>query len=195
VERATHEMTLRKIQEEIALAKTQMESDVAGAHAAIAHDNDVQTERLAREAAQARADLDVELGARRAEAEKGLLESHQKAVEQNNRYLAKAKEHLASIKASVKEATAAKKALDKEIAKLESSGRAEAQAVAREILATAEEKAASLVRDAETKAADALKQSREQLAELRTERDAIAEYIESLRAVVGDMTKKAPKKR
>ena len=73
--------------------------------------------------------------------------------------------------------------------------KAEAQAVAREILATAEEKAASLVRDAETKAADALKQSREQLAELRTERDAIAEYIESLRAVVGDMTKKAPKKR
>ena len=130
----------------------------------------------------------------RAEAEKGLLESHQKAVEQNNRYLTEAKEQLATIKASVADAEKTKRALEKDIAELEATGRAEAEAAAKDILSRAEEKAASLVRDAETKAADSLKQSREQLAELRAERDAIAEYIESLRAVVGKMTKKAPKK-
>jgi hypothetical protein len=83
--------------------------------------------------------------------------------------------------------------LEKDIAELEATGRAEAEAAAKDILSKAEEKAAALVRDAETKAAGSLKQSREQLAELRAERDAIAEYIESLRAVVGKMTKKAPK--
>jgi len=77
---------------------------------------------------------------------------------------------------------------------IEATGRAEAEATAKDIVSKAEEKAAALVRDAETKAADSLKQSREQLAELRAERDAIAEYIESLRSVVGEMTKNAPKK-
>ena len=192
VERATHEMTLQKIQEEIALAKTQMESDLAGAQAAIAHDNETQADRLAREAAQARADLEVELAARRAEAEKALLEAHQKAVQQNARYLTEAKERLATVKKSLTEAKKTQKAVEKDIAGLASSGRAEAEAAAKGILSAAEEKAATLVRDAETRAAATLKDSREKLVELRAERDAIAEYIESLRAVVGEMTQKAP---
>ena len=85
VERATHELTLRKIQEEVALQKTEMERELQASHAKIQHDNATQDERLALEASQARADLDIELKARRAEAEKELLDAHQKAVELNDR--------------------------------------------------------------------------------------------------------------
>jgi hypothetical protein len=59
-------------------------------------------------------------------------------------------------------------------------------------VAAAEERAAELIRTAEASAAKKLKQAQTQLAELRAERDAIAEYIESLRSVVGEVVTKAP---
>jgi len=98
-ERATHELALKAIAQEFALAKTTMEKDVAETTARLSLENEKLEEVLARRAAEARADIDAEISARRAEAEKKLLDTHQKAVEMNDRYLSEAAAQLHDIKA------------------------------------------------------------------------------------------------
>ena len=67
-ERASHEMTLRAIAQEAELAKTTMEKEVAETTARLALENEQQAEALERAAVEARANLETELSARRAEA-------------------------------------------------------------------------------------------------------------------------------
>jgi cell division septum initiation protein DivIVA len=187
VERATHELTLRKIQEEIALERTEMERELKASHARIQHDNATQDERLALEASRARADLDIELKARRAEAEKELLDAHQKAVELNDRYLAEAKTQLEDTKKRLKALREEHRKTSEAIIELNNSGKADAEAKAREIVAEAEEKARTIVAEATQQADESVAAAEKRLIELRAERDTIAEYIQSLRSVVGQL--------
>lgn len=194
VERATHELTLRKIEEEVALKKTEMEHELQATHAKIKHDNDTQDERLALEASQARADLDIELKARRAEAEKELLDAHEKAVELNDRYLAEAKAQLEDTKTRLEGLRAEHKAINEAIIELNTAGKANAEEEARAIVATAEEKARTIVAEATQQAEETVAAAEKRLTELRAERETIAEYVESLRSVVGNIEAAAAKK-
>jgi len=187
VERATHELTLRKIQEEIALQRTEMERELKASYAKIQHDNATQDERLALEASRARADLDIELKARRAEAEKELLDAHQKAVELNDRYLSEAKTQLEDTKKRLKALREEHRKTSEAIIELNNSGKADAEAKAREIVAEAEEKARTIVAEATQQADESVAAAEKRLIELRAERDTIAEYIQSLRSVVGQL--------
>ncbi len=187
VERATHELTLRKIQEEVALRKTEMERELQASHAKIQHDNATQDERLALEASQARADLDIELKARRAEAEKELLDAHQRAVELNDRYLAEAKSQLKDTKKRLEALREEHRKTSEAIIELNSTGRAEAEQAARTIIAEAEEKARVVVAEANQQADEKVSVAEKRLIELRAERETIAEYVESLRSVMGDL--------
>ena len=195
VERASHELTLRKIQEEAALLKTTIEHEVAETTTRLAVENENLAGELARAAEQARSDLDAELAGRRAEAERELLETHQKAVELNNRFLQETqgqlnetKDRLASLRKEHEKLIAA-------IDKANRTGKNSAQKAARETIAAAEARAALIIREVEEEAINRVAAAERRLVELRAERDTIADYIESLRTFVGkalDATK--PKK-
>jgi len=164
-----------------------MERELKASHAKIQHDNATQDERLALEASRARADLDIELKARRAEAEKELLDAHQKAVELNDRYLAEAKTQLEDTKKRLKALREEHRKTSEAIIELNNSGKADAEAKAREIVAEAEEKARTIVAEATQQADESVAAAEKRLIELRAERDTIAEYIQSLRSVVGQL--------
>jgi len=184
VERATHELTLRKIQEEAALAKTTMERDVAEKTAELRLLNEKQEEKLQAEAERARADLDMELAARRHEAEKELLDAHQKAVELNESFQREASQQLDDTKARLRQVRDEHKRLSAAITELDSHGKADAEKASRDLIANAEKKAAAIVAGAEKKAEEKISQMERRLVELQTERDTIADYLASLREVV-----------
>lgn len=193
IERASHELTLRKIQEEAALAKTSMERDLAETSARLAFDNDNQAQSLAHQAEQARADLDAELTARRAEAERDLLETHQKAVELNNHFLSEAEAQLASTTERLTGLRDEQKKILAAIDEANRLGKDAAEKSASATLSAAENRAADIIRAAEIEATTRVAAAERRLVELRVERDTIADYIESLRAVVGKaLTVEAP---
>jgi cell division septum initiation protein DivIVA len=185
VERASHELTLRKITEEAALAKTTMEHEVTETTARLRFDNENQTKALARLADQARADLDAELSARRAEAERELLDAHQKAVELNNRFLTEAEEQLGETKDRLAGLRAEQKKIIAAIDAANRSGKNSAEKAALDTIAAAETRAAAIVRRGEEEATTRVAAAERRLVELRAERDTIADYIETLRVVVG----------
>jgi len=185
VERASHEITLRKIQEEAALAKTNMELEIATTTAQLAHQNENQAAELSRLADQARADLDAELSARRAEAEKELLDAHQKAVELNNGFLKGAEDQLAETKTRLAALRGEHKKLIAAIEQANISGKTAAQKAAAQTIKAAEDKAADIVSAADEEATRRVAAAERRLVELRAERDSIAEYVESLRTIVG----------
>jgi hypothetical protein len=184
-ERASHELTLKRIQEEAALAKTNLEHEVAETTARLTHDNERQAEKLAHAAEQARADLDAELSARRAEAERELLDVHQKAVELNNRFLTEAENQLAETKSRVSALRTEHKKITDAIDQANRDGKISAQQKAQDVVAAAETQARDIIRVAEEEATTRVAAAERRLTELRSERNTIAEYIESLRTIVG----------
>jgi cell division septum initiation protein DivIVA len=184
VEKATHELTLRKIQEEAALAKTTMEREVAEKTAELRLLNEKQEEKLQAEAERARADLDMELAARRHEAEKEVLGAHQKAIELNESFQREANQQLDDTKARLRKVRDDHKKLSAAINELNTHGKADAEKESRQLIADAEKKAAALVADAERQAEEKISQMESRLVELRTQRDTIADYLASLRQVV-----------
>ncbi len=194
-ERASHELTLKKIQEEAALAKTNLEHEVAETTAKLKHENDKQAEKLAHIAEQARFDLEAELSARRAEAERELLDAHQKAVELNNRFLKEAESQLAETKSRLGALRQEHQKITAAIDEANRSGKAQAQAESAELITQAQKQAREIVEAAEHEATSRVAAAESRLVELRAERDTIAEYVESLRAIVaGALEAPRPKK-
>jgi cell division septum initiation protein DivIVA len=186
VERASHELTLRKIQEEAALLKTTIAHEDVETTVRLAVDKENLASELAHTAEQARVDLEAELSARRAEAERELLDTHQKAVELNNRFLQEADNQLSETKARL---AGLRKEHEKLIAAIDvanRTGKNSAQKAARETIAAAEARAALLILQAEEEATNRVAAAERRLVELRAERNTIADYIESLRTVVGE---------
>lgn len=184
-ERASHELTLKKIQEEAALAKTNIEHEVTETTAKLKYDNDKQAEKLARIAEQARADLEAELTARRAEAEKDLLDAHQKAVDLNNRFLKEAENQLAETKSRLSELRKEHKKITEAIELANQNGKVDAQKKAAAIVAESQRKAREIIQAAEEEATSRVAAAERRLIELRAERETIADYVESLRTIVG----------
>jgi hypothetical protein len=188
-ERASHEITLRKIQEEAALAKTNMEQEIVETTARLAFDNENLAAQLGRRADQARADLEAELAARRAEAEKELLDTHQKAVELNSRFLEEAESQLANTKTRLAQLRAEQKKVLAAIEESNRVGKTESERAAAQALREAEDRARSLISEAEKEATSRVAAAERRLVELRAERDTIAEYIEGLRTAVAGVLK------
>lgn len=194
-ERASHELTLKKIQEEAALAKTNLEHEVAETTAKLRFENEKQAEKLAQVAEQARVDLDAELSARRAEAEKDLLDAHHKAVDLNNRFLKEAESQLAETKSRLSALRKEHQKITAAIDEANRSGKVEAQSKAAELISEAENQAREIIQRAEEEATSRVAAAERRLIELRSERDTIAEYVESLRTIVGGVLEApAPKK-
>ena len=186
-ERASHEMTLKAIAQEAELAKTTMEKEVAETTARLALENEQQAEALARSAAEAHASLETELSARRAEAEKELLEAHQKAVAVNDRYTADLTEQHKDLKERVAALRTEHQKLLDAIEESNATGRTQATKKAADLVAEAEKKAAELIHAAEEEATSRVAAAEARLIELSAERETIASYVESLRTVVGDV--------
>lgn len=184
-ERASHELTLTKIQQEAALAQTTLDKHVAETTARLAYDNDKQAEKLAFLASEARADLEAELTSRRAEAERELLDTHQKAVELNDRFLLKAQEQLTETKARLAEARKDLHKITDAIDGANRSGKLEASKQAQKTLADAQKQGAAIILEAEGEATARVAEAERRLVELRAERDTISEYVESLRSIFG----------
>lgn len=183
-ERASHEINLRKIQEEAALAKTKMEQEVVETTARLAFDNENLAASLSRQADQARADLEAELAARRAEAERELLDAHQKAVELNSRFLQDAESQLAETKARLTQLRSEQKKILAAIEESNRVGKSESERAATAAIRAAEDKAKAIIASAEKEATSRVAAAERRLVELRAERNTIAEYIEGLRTVV-----------
>lgn len=132
---------------------------------------------------QARIDLELELTARRAEAEQTYLRKHQEAVAATQRYLDDANSQLsiaitranaARLEAETLEAAARsinKKSTDETRQKIDAMVAA-AEAEARTIVSEAHATATAEIREAEAK-----------LRRLEVERDAVSQYVENLKAV------------
>ncbi len=193
-ERASHELTLKAITQEAELAKTTMEKNIAETTARLALQNENQAEALARKASEARADLEVELSARRSEAEKDLLESHQKAVEMNDRYLAVSTTQLAELKSRVAELRQDHKKIIAAIDASNTSGKTAAAKEAANTIASAHKRATEMVHAAEKEAMERVAAAEARLIELSAERDTIASYVESLRTIVGGVIASEKKK-
>ncbi|MDP5129178.1 MAG: hypothetical protein NWP37_05340, partial [Pontimonas sp.] len=178
-----------------ALAKTNLEHEVVETTAKLKYENEKQAEKLAHIAEQARVDLDAELSARRAEAERELLDAHQKAVELNNRFLKEAETQLSETKSRLKALRTEHQKITAAIEEANRSGKHTAQSEAAQLVAEAEEKAREIIRVADEEATARVAAAERRLIELRSERDTIAEYVESLRSIVGAvLDAPAPKK-
>jgi DivIVA domain-containing protein len=183
-ERASHEITLRKVQEEAALAKTNMEQEVVETTARLTFDNENLSAQLDRRAKQARADLEAELAARRAEAEKELLDTHQKAVELNNRFLEEAQKQLTETKSRLSSLREEQKKILVAIEESNRLGKSASERATMKTLREAEDKARHIISEAEREATSRVAAAERRLVELRAERDTIAEYVEGLRTAV-----------
>lgn len=197
VERATHELALKQIQEEAALTRTTMEKEVAQKTAELLVQNEKQEEVLRLAAERARADLDMELSARRHEAEKKLLDDHQKAIELNESFQREASKQLDDTKARLRQVRDEHKRLSQAITELNTHGKAEAEKQAHKIIDDAKKRAGNIVAEAEEAASKKLAVMEKRLIELRAERDTIADYLASLRQVVDsvNVSEKSAKKK
>ena len=117
-------------------------------------------------------------------------------VELNDRYLQEAKSQLEDTKTRLEGLRAEHKAINEAIIELNTGGKAKAEEEARKLVAEAEEKARVIVAEANQQAEETVAAAEKRLVELRAERETIAEYVESLRSVVGGLdavTKKSKK--
>jgi cell division septum initiation protein DivIVA len=184
VERATHDLALKQIQEEAALTRTTMEKEVAQKTAELRVQNEKQEEQLRLAAERARADLEMELSARRHEAEKKLLDDHQKAVELNESFQREASKQLDDTKARLRQVRDEHKRLSLAITELNTHGKADSEKEARALIDEAKKRAGKIISEAEDTVAKKLSDMEKRLIELRAERDTIADYLASLRQVV-----------
>ena len=186
-ERASHFLTIRALQQESDLAKTTTEKKVAETTARLRVENERLEEALARRASEARADLDAEISARRAEAEKELLDSHQKSVEMTDHYLSEGSTQLADIRARLRAARKEHKLLMAAIAETNRNGKTASIAEARKIVLEAKKEASEIISKAEAEAMEPVVAAENRLVALSAERDTIAQYVEGLRVVVGEV--------
>jgi len=134
---------------------------------------------------QARLDLDVEMKARRDEAEQDYLARHQEAVASTQRYLDDANAQLAD---AIRRAADKRLEADALEMTIEVDGRKRREAAeteAADLVSDARERAAAIVSEAEERSTHLVRDAEERLAELREERDGIARYFESLRSALG----------
>ena len=133
---------------------------------------------------QARIDLDLELTARRAEAEAEYLAKHQEAVAATQKYLDEANALLSQARLRADAASLEAETLEAAARSVNKRTKDEARAKAEAILVAAEAEARSILADARAKAVAEATKMAKRIAKLKVERDAVAVYLKNLRAVV-----------
>lgn len=132
---------------------------------------------------QARIDLELELTARRAEAEQTYLRKHQEAVAATQRYLDDANAQLAlaitranAARLEAETLEAAARSINK---KLTDETRVKVDAM----IAAADAEAREIIRNANAKAAEDIREAEAKLRRLEVERDAVSQYVQNLKSV------------
>ena len=133
---------------------------------------------------QARIDLELELTARRSEAEADYLRKHQEAVHQTQKYLDDAK---AQLQAAITRTNAAQLEAETIESAARSINKATTDAArdqAEQMIAMAEAESRQIVADAKNRAARELDDANSKLAKLEIERRTVGSYLEHLEKVV-----------
>ena len=133
---------------------------------------------------QARGDLDLELTARRQEAEAEYLRKHQEAVAATQKYLDDAQVSLATAKVRANAARLEAETLEAAAKSVNKRTRDEAKEQAEQTLVNAEAEARAIIAEAENKARNEVRRLKTAIAKLNNERDAVSIYLRNLRAVV-----------
>jgi cell division septum initiation protein DivIVA len=184
-ESASHDLTLQEMAQEGEQAETEFHKEMAQTAARLKIENERLSELLAHQASEARADLEAELSARRADAEKELLDAHQRAVEMNDQYLEKSTTQLAETKARLAVLRADHRRILAAIEESNLSGKLDATRHAKKTVVDAEKQALDIIRMADVEATQTVAGAEQRLVELAAERDTIAQYVQSLRTIVG----------
>ncbi|MFM6982392.1 MAG: hypothetical protein ACKOWP_06485 [Microbacteriaceae bacterium] len=147
--------------------------------------------RLRAEAERAKLDLEAETKARRVADEELMLELHRDAVTQNEHYLTEVNREYSELTTNVEAMKKELTALQVSIEKADAHATFERDKAAAETIRVAEERAAAIIAEAQDSAREQIESAERRLAELRSERDGIAEYVANLRAAVDNVAQKS----
>jgi cell division septum initiation protein DivIVA len=167
--------------------KTSVERDLAERKLLALRDNTAELDmKRAAEliSEQARIDLELELTARRDEAEAEYLEKHQEAVATTQKYLDDANAQLALALNLTNTARLEAETLEAAAKSLHKSSRDSAKAQAEAIVAAAEAEARVLTSQARLEASRTQRDALAQLANYQVEREAVTVYIDNLATLV-----------
>ncbi|PTW90512.1 hypothetical protein C8A06_0201 [Microbacteriaceae bacterium MWH-Ta3] len=147
--------------------------------------------RLRAEAERAKLDLEAETKARRVADEERLLELHRDAVAQNEHYLTQVNREYSELTAAIEERKHELNGLDIEIAKRDAQATFDRDKAAADVIRAAEERASAIISEADEASRKRVDEAERRLAELRAERDGIADYVANLRDAVTNVAKLA----
>ena len=164
--------TARRLSEQrlIEFKKTHKEPNIQGA------------EELVSE--QYRIDLELELTARRAEAEAEYLRKHQEAVQATQKYLDEAGAVLATSRARANAAKLEAETLEAAAKSINKRLRDETKEQVEQLLVNAEAQGRAIIAEAEARSRSELRRLKQAIAKLNNERDAVLIYLKNLRSVV-----------
>ncbi len=177
---------------EVETLKTKVERDLAERALIAQRDKTAnldaeRAEQLVSE--QARIDLDLELTARRAEAEAEYLRKHQEAVATTQKYLDDANQQLSLALTRTNAARLEAETLEAAARSMTKTVTEQSRAKADATIAAAEAEARTIITEAQTKAAAAIREAEATLRKIVTERDSAGAYIKNLKAVVDEANK------
>lgn len=133
---------------------------------------------------QARIDLELELTARRSEAEEEYLRKHQEAVHQTQKYLDDAKAQLQTAIARTNAAQLEAETIESAARSINKQTTDAAKLQAEQTISLAEAEARKIIADAKNKAARELDEANAKLQKLEIERRTVGSYLEQLEKVV-----------
>ena len=133
---------------------------------------------------QARIDLELELTARRAEAEEDYLRKHQEAVHQTQKYLDDAKTQLQAAIARTNAAQLEAETIESAARSINKQTTDAAKLQAEQTIALAEAESREIIAQAKNRAARELDEANAKLAKLEIERRTVGSYLEHLEKVV-----------
>lgn len=139
---------------------------------------------------QARIDLELELTARRNEAEQEYLRKHQEAVATTQKYLDDANAQLSTALTRANAARLEAETLEAAAISINQQTTAATRLKADGIIAAAEAEARTQISEAQAKISYEIKAAEADLMKIKAERDSIEVYIERLRNVLNDTIKK-----
>lgn len=132
---------------------------------------------------QARIDLELELTARRAEAEQTYLRKHQEAVAATQRYLDDANAQLSTAITRANAARLEAETLEAAARAINKKSTDETRLKVDAMVAAAEAEARNIVSDAHAKANAEIREAENKLRRLEVERDAVSQYVQNLKSV------------
>ena len=178
---------------EVELLKTKVERDLAE-RKLIANRENTATIDFAAAAAlmteQARIDLELELTARRNEAEQEYLRKHQEAVATTQKYLDDANAQLANAITRANAARLEAETLEAAAISINQQTTAATRIKADGIIAAAEAEARLQISDSQAKISQDIRNAEAELMKINAERDSVDVYIDRLRHVLNDAIKK-----